>query len=130
MDLVLLLLMLAGLLRWRNSRKRGGMWWLLYTQGLAWVVVFTLAGLPSVIFILLNLNGPMNQIFLVPEVVSMSICASRMHLGLSAALHGHPHDGRVHWETESNNWDRSPIPSSNTLELPRGKSESSEGNIA
>jgi hypothetical protein len=26
-------------------------------------------------------------------VVFMTICASRMHLGLSAALHGHPHDG-------------------------------------
>ncbi|KAH9969922.1 hypothetical protein BC827DRAFT_48052 [Russula dissimulans] len=93
MDLVILLLMLSGVLRWRNSRRRGGMWWLLYMQGLAWVVVFTLAGLPSVIFIILDLNGPMNQIFLFPEVVFMTICASRMHLGLSAALHGHPHDG-------------------------------------
>ncbi|KAH9969917.1 hypothetical protein BC827DRAFT_1163984, partial [Russula dissimulans] len=56
-DLVLLSLMFAGLLRWRNSRRRGGIWWTLYTQGLAWVVVFTLAGLPSVIFVMLNLNG-------------------------------------------------------------------------
>jgi hypothetical protein len=32
MDLVILLLMLSGVLRWRNSRRRGGMWWLLYMQ--------------------------------------------------------------------------------------------------
>jgi len=120
-DLVLLSLMLAGLLRWRNSRRRGGIWWILYTQGLAWVVIFTLAELPSVIFIVLNLNDPTIRMFLVPEVVSMTICASRMHLGLSAALHGHPHDGRVHWETKINSWDRSPIPSSTTPELPRGE---------
>ncbi|KAH9969912.1 hypothetical protein BC827DRAFT_47296 [Russula dissimulans] len=55
-DLVLLSLMFAGLLRWHNSRRRGGIWWLLYTQGLARAVVFTLAGLPTVIFVMLDLN--------------------------------------------------------------------------
>ena len=32
MDFVLLALMLAGVLRWSNSRGKGGIWWLLYTQ--------------------------------------------------------------------------------------------------
>jgi len=90
-DLLLLSLMLSGILRWHNSRRRGGIWWLLYTQGLGWVVVFTLAGLPSVIFMMLDLNDPMAWMFSLPEVVFMTICASRMHLGLSVALHGHPH---------------------------------------
>jgi len=83
-DFVLLTLMLAGILRWHNNRRKGGIWWLLYTQGLVWVAVFTLVGLPSVIFVMLNLNDPMNMMFLFPEVVSMTICTSRMHLGLSA----------------------------------------------
>jgi len=89
-DFVLLVLMLGGVLRWPNSRRRGGIWWLLYTQGLVWVVVFTLAELPALIFIVLDLNDPMNLIFIAPEIVSMTICASRMHLGLSAVLHEHP----------------------------------------
>ncbi|KAH8984968.1 hypothetical protein EDB86DRAFT_2833301 [Lactarius hatsudake] len=55
-DLVLLVLMLTGLLRWENARQRGGVWWLLYTQ----------------VFILLNLN-----------VLTMTICASRMYRGLA-----------------------------------------------
>ncbi|KAH9966896.1 hypothetical protein BC827DRAFT_707040 [Russula dissimulans] len=66
-DFVLLALMLAGVLRWPNSRRRGGIWWLLYTQGLVWVVVFTLAELPALIFVLLDLNDPMNLIFSVLE---------------------------------------------------------------
>ncbi|KAH9173131.1 hypothetical protein EDB89DRAFT_808837 [Lactarius sanguifluus] len=31
-DLVLLALMLTGLLRWENARRKGGIWWLLFTQ--------------------------------------------------------------------------------------------------
>jgi hypothetical protein len=31
-DLVLLILMFVGLLRWGHSRQRYGMWWFLYTQ--------------------------------------------------------------------------------------------------
>ncbi|KAH9015575.1 hypothetical protein EDB84DRAFT_1567634 [Lactarius hengduanensis] len=56
-DLVLLALMLTGLLRWENAHQRGGIWWLLFTQGLAWMITVVLAGTPTTIFILLNLNG-------------------------------------------------------------------------
>ena len=31
-DFVLLMLMLFGLLRWKTSEERGGLWWFLYTQ--------------------------------------------------------------------------------------------------
>ncbi|KAI9436279.1 hypothetical protein H4582DRAFT_466082 [Lactarius indigo] len=56
-DLVLLALMLTGLLRWENARQKGGIWWLLYTQGLAWMIIVAAAEAPIVVFILLNLNG-------------------------------------------------------------------------
>ncbi|KAI9436305.1 hypothetical protein H4582DRAFT_2078899 [Lactarius indigo] len=56
-DLVLLALMLTGLLRWDNARQKGGVWWLLYTQGLAWMIIVAAAEAPIVVFILLNLNS-------------------------------------------------------------------------
>ncbi|KAI0062705.1 hypothetical protein BV25DRAFT_1825221 [Artomyces pyxidatus] len=56
-DTVLLLLTLFGLLRWRNAGMAGGIWRLLYTQGLLWIVVVTLGEVPAAVFILLNLNG-------------------------------------------------------------------------
>ncbi|KAI9432550.1 hypothetical protein H4582DRAFT_2083474 [Lactarius indigo] len=61
-DLVLLALMLTGLLRWENARQKGGIWWLLYTQGLAWIIIVAVAEAPIVVFILLNLNNPMNLV--------------------------------------------------------------------
>jgi len=83
-DISILLLMLAGVLRWRNIRERGGILHLMYTQGLIWIAVFTLAGLPSVVVIILDLdiNNPMSRMFLLPQVITATICASRMYLGL------------------------------------------------
>ncbi|KAH9041778.1 hypothetical protein EDB85DRAFT_1381440 [Lactarius pseudohatsudake] len=66
-DLVLLVLMLTGLLRWENARRKGGIWWLLYTQGLAWMIIVTVAEAPITVFILLNLNDPMNIILQLPS---------------------------------------------------------------
>ncbi|KAI9436257.1 hypothetical protein H4582DRAFT_2058923 [Lactarius indigo] len=45
-DSVLLLLMLTGLLRWENAHQRGGVWWLLYTQGLAWMIIVVVSQAP------------------------------------------------------------------------------------
>ncbi|KAH9969856.1 hypothetical protein BC827DRAFT_1151773 [Russula dissimulans] len=93
-DVVLVALMLFGILRWKDVWN-GRIWWILYTQGLVWVVVITLAHVPSLIFIILNLNDPMNlpstptpQMFTIPGFVVLSIGASRMYRGLveSAAL--------------------------------------------
>jgi len=83
-DISILVLMLAGVLRWDNLRGRSQIWCLLYTQGLIWIAVFTLAGLPSVVVIILDLdiNDPMSRMFLVPQVITATICASRMYLGL------------------------------------------------
>jgi len=81
-DLVLLYLMLSGILRWKEGRQKGGIWRVLYKQGLFWVLVVTLADLPPVIFILLNLNAVMDRMFLVPGMVAMSIGALRLYRGL------------------------------------------------
>ncbi|KAH9030074.1 hypothetical protein EDB84DRAFT_1579032 [Lactarius hengduanensis] len=82
-DLVLLALMLIGLLRWENARLKGGIWWLLFTQGLAWMIIVTVAEAPITVFILLNLNDPMNLMFQLPALITMTIGASRVYRGLS-----------------------------------------------
>jgi len=90
-DLILLALKLVGILRWKEARQKVGTWRLLYSEGLTWVVVFTLANVPPVVFIILNLNDPMNRMFIVPGMIVMSIGAVRMHRGLTdrVALCGH-----------------------------------------
>ncbi|KAH8985473.1 hypothetical protein EDB92DRAFT_2116724 [Lactarius akahatsu] len=92
-DLVLLALMLTGLLRWENARRKGGIWWLLFTQGLAWMIIVTIAEAPITVFILLNLNDPMNLMFQLPSLVAMTIGASRVYRGLSDYVHK---EGDVH----------------------------------
>jgi len=91
-DLVLLSLMLIGVLRWKHARQTGGIWRVMYTQGLIYVVVVTLADIPPVVLISLNLNDVMSGIFMVPSMIIMSIGALRMYRGLvdSAALNGSP----------------------------------------
>ncbi|KAH9018190.1 hypothetical protein EDB83DRAFT_2528470 [Lactarius deliciosus] len=56
-DIVLLVLMLAGLKRWKNAPKSGGVWQLLRTQGLIWVLIVTLVEVPPAVFVSLDLNG-------------------------------------------------------------------------
>ncbi|KAI9436249.1 hypothetical protein H4582DRAFT_464189 [Lactarius indigo] len=86
-DLVLLALMLTGLLRCKNAHQRGGVWWHLYTQGLAWMIIVVVAEVPVTVFVLLNLNDPMNIMFQVPALITMTIGASRVYRGLSDYVH-------------------------------------------
>ncbi|KAI9447245.1 hypothetical protein F5148DRAFT_727060 [Russula earlei] len=81
-DLAFLVLMLVGVLRWKKAGWNSGIWSLLYTQGLTWVVVFTLAEVPPLILITLNLNDSTNLIALVPGLVVTTIGASRIYRGL------------------------------------------------
>jgi len=78
--------MLIGVLRWKEARQKGGVWWVLYTQGLAWVAVITLAEIPPLVFVFLNLNVPMDLMFLTPGLIIMSFGASRMYRGLADYL--------------------------------------------
>ncbi|KAI9436309.1 hypothetical protein H4582DRAFT_2099978, partial [Lactarius indigo] len=86
-DLVLLVLMLTGLLRWENARQKGGISWVLYTQGLAWMIIVAVAEAPIVVFILLDLNDPMSLMFQLPKTITMTIGASRVYRGLSDYVH-------------------------------------------
>jgi len=91
-DLALLVLMLLGVLRWKKTHERSGIWELLYTQGLAWVALFTLVEVPPVVFIMLNLNDPMDLMFMAPGAICTTVGASRMYLWLvnSAAFNSPP----------------------------------------
>jgi len=81
-DIALLSLMLFGLFRWKQANMMGGIWRVMYMQGLIAVVIVTLADVPLVVFILLNLNDPMDSLFMVPSMIIMSIGALRLHRGL------------------------------------------------
>ncbi|KAF8482531.1 hypothetical protein DFH94DRAFT_727832 [Russula ochroleuca] len=74
--------MLFGLLRWKSARQRCGLWWFPYTQGLAWVLLVALAEVPPTVFIVLDLNDPLNLIFQVLAVIIVAIGASRIYRGL------------------------------------------------
>ncbi|KAH9046063.1 hypothetical protein EDB84DRAFT_1558615 [Lactarius hengduanensis] len=78
-DVILLVLMLTGLKRWKNAPKTGGVWGLLYTQGLIWVMIVTLAEIPPTVFILLNLNDPMNLIFQAFALIITPLGAARLY---------------------------------------------------
>jgi len=84
-EVVLLVLMITGLLRWRN-RGKGSLWQLLFTQGLAWVVVTLVAEIPPLVFILLNLNVMMDVVTHLPALCIVSIAATRMYRDLSNYL--------------------------------------------
>ncbi|KAI0003774.1 hypothetical protein BJV74DRAFT_811649 [Russula compacta] len=82
-NIVLLLIMLVGLLRLR--RHGGGSFalaQLLWKQGLIWLLVATIAEVPPVVLINLNLNEPLDIISHFPALITMSIAATRMHRAL------------------------------------------------
>ncbi|KAH9979050.1 hypothetical protein BGW80DRAFT_713106 [Lactifluus volemus] len=81
-DIALLFLMLIGLLRWKNC-QRCGVWWFMCTQGSIWIVLLTLAEVPPVVLIILNLNDPLNLMFQVLALIIMAIGASRIYRGLT-----------------------------------------------
>ncbi|KAI0256380.1 hypothetical protein BJV78DRAFT_1151128 [Lactifluus subvellereus] len=92
-DSVLLVLMLSGLRRYRESGKVG-IWGLLYRQGLLWIVLVTVAEIPSAGTSLLrfacgaNISFPMqtdyfNLMFQTPELIMMAVGASRIYRGLA-----------------------------------------------
>ncbi|KAH9979052.1 hypothetical protein BGW80DRAFT_1455730 [Lactifluus volemus] len=78
-DLILLLLMVIGLLRWENVRQRGGVLSSMCTQGLAWIALLTVGEVPPTVFMILNLNDPLNLIFQVLALVIMAIGASHIY---------------------------------------------------
>ncbi|KAI0255671.1 hypothetical protein BJV78DRAFT_692975 [Lactifluus subvellereus] len=83
-DIVLLLIMLAGLLRIRcYGGGKSSLWSLLLKHGLIWVLLATIAEVPPTVFIYLNLNDAFNLMFQTPSLITMSIAATRMYRSLA-----------------------------------------------
>ncbi|KAH9954911.1 hypothetical protein BGW80DRAFT_381135 [Lactifluus volemus] len=80
-DLMLLMGMLIGLLR-HVHRSSTGIWRLLYQQCIAWIAVACIGEVPFLVFIILNLNNPMNNMLTGVEMTILSIGAARMYRGL------------------------------------------------
>ncbi|KZV75387.1 hypothetical protein PENSPDRAFT_748532 [Peniophora sp. CONT] len=81
-DTAMLILMLLGLLQ-LNDAKKHGLWKFLWMQGFMWVFLVMLVEIPSVSFMWMNLNQPMNVIFTIPELVALVIAATRMYRSLT-----------------------------------------------
>ncbi|KAI0258208.1 hypothetical protein BC834DRAFT_975362 [Gloeopeniophorella convolvens] len=81
-DSVLLVTMLIGLLR-HVHRSSFGIWYLLYQQCIIWIFLATIAEVPPVVFLILDLNDPFNEMFTAVELVVLSIGAARMYRSLS-----------------------------------------------
>ncbi|KAF8499722.1 hypothetical protein F5888DRAFT_105780 [Russula emetica] len=83
-DIFLLLIMLAGLLRFR--RGRGGsldLWRFLWKQGFIWFAIATFADIPQLVFLILNLNDAFDLMFLMPSLIAMTIAATRIYRSVS-----------------------------------------------
>jgi len=82
-DMVLLLFMLVWLLHWRlEAGNWSSLSRLLWTQGLLWLLLATMAHLPQTVFILFNLNTPLDMMFSSPALIMLSIAATRMYRSL------------------------------------------------
>ncbi|KAH9969967.1 hypothetical protein BGW80DRAFT_621651 [Lactifluus volemus] len=82
-DITLLIVMLAGLLRLRMGG--GGMLDLgrfLWKQGIIWISFAVAAGVPPVVFLILNLNEPFNFMFQIPALIALTIAATRIYRSL------------------------------------------------
>ncbi|KAH9974539.1 hypothetical protein BGW80DRAFT_146035 [Lactifluus volemus] len=82
-DIILLLMMLAGLLHLR--RQGGGLLDLgnfLWKQGIIWILLAVAAGVPPAVFLILNLNGK----FLSPRFTGGKSCPSSILPKISEAL--------------------------------------------
>ncbi|KAH9969355.1 hypothetical protein BJV74DRAFT_867900 [Russula compacta] len=68
----------------------------MYREGLLWLVVAALVQVIPVVFLILNLNDPMNIMFVTPSIICTSIGATRMYRTLSDRQAGNILD---FWET-------------------------------
>ncbi|KAF8498214.1 hypothetical protein F5888DRAFT_1693597, partial [Russula emetica] len=93
-DVVLLLIMLVGLLRLHFGAGDGfNLERVLWKQGLIWLLIAIVCEIPPTVFISLDLNVPLNYIFQVPNLIAMTIAATRMYrslmdVGSTESAHG------------------------------------------
>ncbi|KAF8259728.1 hypothetical protein EI94DRAFT_997400 [Lactarius quietus] len=75
--------MLVGLLLLRVHGTMFAFGQFLWKQGLIWLFLATVSGVPPAVFICLNLNDPFNLMFQTPVLIVMTIGATRMHRSLA-----------------------------------------------
>jgi len=91
-DVTLLVIMLVGLIRLSHHDGGAfGLTQLLWRQGVIWLALATAAEVPPVVFIILNLNDPLNVMFQPPSWITMVIAATRMHRSLVDFAHESTH---------------------------------------
>ncbi|KAN0116416.1 hypothetical protein V8E52_006035 [Russula decolorans] len=82
-DMVLLLIILAGLL---DMRRRGGgafgLTRLLWKQGIIWLVLGCAVDIPQLVFTSLHLNAQSQALLEIPSQITLIIAATRMHCSL------------------------------------------------
>ncbi|KAI0312136.1 hypothetical protein OF83DRAFT_685514 [Amylostereum chailletii] len=91
-DFLLLAAMLSGLLRYRDAGMYR-LWRMLWSQGIIWVLLAKVAEVPTVVFLSLNLNAPMDLMFFLPEMTVLLVGSTRMYRTLSNFMstdHIHP----------------------------------------
>ncbi|KAF8497393.1 hypothetical protein F5888DRAFT_279772 [Russula emetica] len=81
-DVILLIIMLAGLLRLRRGGVSFYLSHLLWKQGVIWLVIATAAELPQMLLLFLNVNDSLNLLFLAPSMVAVIIAATRTYRSL------------------------------------------------
>ncbi|KAH9962777.1 hypothetical protein BGW80DRAFT_857384 [Lactifluus volemus] len=80
-DGVLLIGMLLGIMR-SSHGSSFGLWHLLYQQCFIWLVLATIADVPVMVLLILDLNDVMNEMFTGVAVVIVSIGSTRMYRSL------------------------------------------------
>jgi len=83
-DILLLLIVLVGLLRLHSDGLGTyGIGRLLWKQGVMWILLATIAEVPPAVLVTMDLNDPLNLMFMLPSLFIMSIAATRMHRSLT-----------------------------------------------
>jgi len=100
-DVILLICMFAGLHRNRVA-SRYKLWQVLWNQGLIWVAFAVAIEVPSVAIIYLDIDVPMDLIFLAPMSVFLAIGAMRLYRSLYEFSQNHQPTGLVDSRGASN----------------------------
>lgn len=83
-DVILLLIMLAGLIRLRlRARAFLDIASVLWKQGVIWLLIATAAEIPQVLLLFLNLNDSFDFLFLLPSTITIVIAATRTYRALT-----------------------------------------------
>jgi len=117
-DIILLVTMLVGLSPLiTDSSCAFGLGRLLWKQGIIWLLIVTVAGVPPTVFIFLNLNVPFNLMFQLPSVITNTIAATRMYRSLANMRSSDPGFSKSDTKVSKMKWNN-PAPSTlNPIEV-------------